>query len=156
MTEWLYFLCLFLWFYITCGDGGQVCPAGRPPVPRPAQLCPSTHLIPRLWILPQLARSQLSGPGGGPQSQPHRCFLLKMFRCLVLPPRLRFLLSPAPPSTLNSSEALVLNPSLFQMWQHLTKAEAKLLPLDSGGRRELSESVYTDVLDQSCSQTWQG
>ncbi|ELR53165.1 Plasma cell-induced resident endoplasmic reticulum protein [Bos mutus] len=44
----------------------------------------------------------------------------------------------------------------YQMWQHLTKAEAKLLPLDSGGRRELSESVYTDVLDQSCSQTWQG
>lgn len=63
---------------------------------------------------------------------------------------------PAPPSALSSSEALVLNPSLFQMWQHLIKAEAKLLPLDSGGHHELSESEYTDVLDQSCSQTWQG
>ncbi|XP_017528584.2 marginal zone B- and B1-cell-specific protein [Manis javanica] len=43
----------------------------------------------------------------------------------------------------------------YQMWQHLAKAEAKLHPQDSGGRRELSESVYTDVLDQTCSQTWQ-
>ena len=61
-----------------------------------------------------------------------------------------------PPFTLSSSEALVLNPSLFQMWQHLTKAETKLHTLDSGGRGKLSESVYTDVLDRSCSQTWQG
>ncbi|XP_059773201.1 marginal zone B- and B1-cell-specific protein isoform X2 [Balaenoptera ricei] len=44
----------------------------------------------------------------------------------------------------------------YQMWQHLTKAETKLHTLDSGGRGKLSESVYTDVLDRSCSQTWQG
>ncbi|XP_006923110.1 marginal zone B- and B1-cell-specific protein [Pteropus alecto] len=43
----------------------------------------------------------------------------------------------------------------YQMWQHLAKAEAKLHTPDSGGHQELSESVYTDVLDQSCSQTWQ-
>ncbi|XP_006180402.1 marginal zone B- and B1-cell-specific protein [Camelus ferus] len=43
----------------------------------------------------------------------------------------------------------------YQMSQHLTKAEAKLHTLDSGEHQELSESVYTDVLDQSCSQTWQ-
>ncbi|KAF6281048.1 marginal zone B and B1 cell specific protein [Rhinolophus ferrumequinum] len=43
----------------------------------------------------------------------------------------------------------------YQMWQHLAKAEAKLHTPDSGGRRELSESEYTDVLDRSCSQTWQ-
>ncbi|XP_006772507.1 PREDICTED: marginal zone B- and B1-cell-specific protein [Myotis davidii] len=41
----------------------------------------------------------------------------------------------------------------YQMWQHLAKAEAKLHT--PGGRQELSESVYTDVLEQSCSQTWQ-
>ncbi|EFB21030.1 hypothetical protein PANDA_000391, partial [Ailuropoda melanoleuca] len=46
---------------------------------------------------------------------------------------------------------------VYQMWQHLAKAEAKLHTPDSGGRRrELSESVYTDVLDQSCTHTWQG
>ncbi|XP_035944766.1 marginal zone B- and B1-cell-specific protein [Halichoerus grypus] len=46
---------------------------------------------------------------------------------------------------------------VYQMWQHLAKAEAKLHTPGSGGqRRELSESVYTDVLDQSCTQTWQG
>uniref|UniRef100_A0A8C9JE67 Marginal zone B and B1 cell specific protein n=2 Tax=Panthera TaxID=9688 RepID=A0A8C9JE67_PANTA len=44
----------------------------------------------------------------------------------------------------------------YQMWQHLAKAEAKLHTRDSGGQQELSESVYTDILDQSCSQTWQG
>ncbi|ELW54031.1 Plasma cell-induced resident endoplasmic reticulum protein [Tupaia chinensis] len=43
----------------------------------------------------------------------------------------------------------------YQMWQHLTKAEAKLNNPDSRGRQELTESVYTDVLDQSCSQNWQ-
>ncbi|XP_045856018.1 marginal zone B- and B1-cell-specific protein [Meles meles] len=43
---------------------------------------------------------------------------------------------------------------VYQMWQYLAKAEAKLHNPDSG--RELSESVYTDVLDQSCTQTWQG
>ncbi|KAM5214141.1 marginal zone B- and B1-cell-specific protein [Hipposideros larvatus] len=43
----------------------------------------------------------------------------------------------------------------YQMWKHLAKAEAKLHTPDSGGRQELSESVYTDVLDRSCSQTWQ-
>ncbi|XP_007517600.1 marginal zone B- and B1-cell-specific protein isoform X2 [Erinaceus europaeus] len=42
----------------------------------------------------------------------------------------------------------------YQMGQHLADAEAKLHSLDSGGRRVLSESVYTDVLDRSCSQTW--
>ncbi|KAM8763924.1 marginal zone B- and B1-cell-specific protein [Rhynchonycteris naso] len=41
----------------------------------------------------------------------------------------------------------------YQMWQHLAKAEAKLHTPQ--GRQELSESVYTDVLDRSCSQTWQ-
>lgn len=40
------------------------------------------------------------------------------------------------------------------MWQYLAKAEAKLHTLDSGERRQLSESSYTDVLDRSCSQTW--
>ncbi|XP_045301581.1 marginal zone B- and B1-cell-specific protein [Leopardus geoffroyi] len=44
----------------------------------------------------------------------------------------------------------------YQMWQHLAKAEAKLHTRDSGGQQELSESVYTDILDRSCSQTWQG
>ncbi|XP_035569704.1 marginal zone B- and B1-cell-specific protein isoform X2 [Canis lupus baileyi] len=45
----------------------------------------------------------------------------------------------------------------YQMWQHLAKAEAKLHTPDSGGRQwELSESVYIDVLDKSCSQSWQG
>ncbi|XP_029797411.1 marginal zone B- and B1-cell-specific protein [Suricata suricatta] len=44
----------------------------------------------------------------------------------------------------------------YQMWQHLTKAEAKLHTRDPGGQQELSESVYTDVLDRSCSQTWEG
>ncbi|XP_048187613.1 LOW QUALITY PROTEIN: marginal zone B- and B1-cell-specific protein [Perognathus longimembris pacificus] len=43
----------------------------------------------------------------------------------------------------------------YQMWQHLAKAEAKLHVPDSRGRLELTESVYTDVLDQSCSQGWQ-
>ncbi|XP_020023508.2 marginal zone B- and B1-cell-specific protein [Castor canadensis] len=43
----------------------------------------------------------------------------------------------------------------YQMWQHLAKAEAKLHSPDSRGRQELSESVYTDVLDRSCSQSWQ-
>ncbi|XP_016059227.1 PREDICTED: marginal zone B- and B1-cell-specific protein [Miniopterus natalensis] len=41
----------------------------------------------------------------------------------------------------------------YQMWQHLAKAEDKLHT--PGGRQELSESVYTDVLERSCSQTWQ-
>uniref|UniRef100_A0A8C3VQ92 Marginal zone B and B1 cell specific protein n=1 Tax=Catagonus wagneri TaxID=51154 RepID=A0A8C3VQ92_9CETA len=45
---------------------------------------------------------------------------------------------------------------VYQMEQHLTKAEAKLhTPDSSEGHRKLSESVYTDVLDQSCSQDWQ-
>ncbi|XP_039108702.1 marginal zone B- and B1-cell-specific protein [Hyaena hyaena] len=44
----------------------------------------------------------------------------------------------------------------YQMWQHLAKAEGKLHTRDSEGRQELSESVYTDVLDRSCSQTWEG
>ncbi|XP_037364238.1 marginal zone B- and B1-cell-specific protein [Talpa occidentalis] len=43
----------------------------------------------------------------------------------------------------------------YQMWQHLAKAEAKLHTPDSGEWQELSESAYTDVLDRSCSQTWQ-
>uniref|UniRef100_A0A8C9ABS7 Marginal zone B and B1 cell specific protein n=1 Tax=Prolemur simus TaxID=1328070 RepID=A0A8C9ABS7_PROSS len=43
----------------------------------------------------------------------------------------------------------------YQMGQHLAKAEAKLHTSDSEGRRELSESLYTDVLDLSCSQQWQ-
>ncbi|XP_069892234.1 marginal zone B- and B1-cell-specific protein [Dipodomys merriami] len=43
----------------------------------------------------------------------------------------------------------------YQMWQHLAKAEAKLHIADSRGRLELTESVYMDVLDQSCSQSWQ-
>ncbi|KAM9695651.1 marginal zone B- and B1-cell-specific protein isoform 1-T1 [Trichechus inunguis] len=44
----------------------------------------------------------------------------------------------------------------YQMWQHLSEAEAKLHTPESGRRRELSESGYTDVLDRSCSQSWQG
>ncbi|XP_006891241.1 PREDICTED: marginal zone B- and B1-cell-specific protein [Elephantulus edwardii] len=44
----------------------------------------------------------------------------------------------------------------YQMWQHLAEAEAKLHTLGSGGRRELSESAYTDILDRSCTQSWQG
>ncbi|KAF5913388.1 marginal zone B- and B1-cell-specific protein [Diceros bicornis minor] len=43
----------------------------------------------------------------------------------------------------------------YQMQQHLAKAEAKLHTQDSRGQQVLSESVYTDVLDGSCSQTWQ-
>ncbi|XP_004686580.1 PREDICTED: marginal zone B- and B1-cell-specific protein [Condylura cristata] len=43
----------------------------------------------------------------------------------------------------------------YQMSQHLAKAEAKLHTPDSRERQELSESAYIDVLDQSCSQTWQ-
>lgn len=68
------------------------------------------------------------------------------------PPETQAPILPSP--TLSSPKALVLSPSLFQMWQHLAKAEAKLHTPDSGGRRELSESEYTDVLDRSCSQTW--
>lgn len=60
-----------------------------------------------------------------------------------------------PSPTLSSPKALAFSPSLFQMWKHLAKAEAQLHTPDSGGRQELSESVYTDVLDRSCSQTWQ-
>lgn len=60
-----------------------------------------------------------------------------------------------PSPTPSRPKALALSPSLFQMWQHLAKAEAKLHTPDSGGHRELSESEYTDVLDRSCSQTWQ-
>ncbi|XP_076994164.1 marginal zone B- and B1-cell-specific protein [Tamandua tetradactyla] len=43
----------------------------------------------------------------------------------------------------------------YQMRRYLSEAEAKRHTPDSGGRPELSESVYTDVLDQSCSQSWQ-
>ncbi|XP_049642005.1 marginal zone B- and B1-cell-specific protein [Suncus etruscus] len=43
----------------------------------------------------------------------------------------------------------------YQMWQHLANAEAKLKTPDARGRLELRESEYTDVLDQSCSQSWQ-
>ncbi|XP_008842515.1 marginal zone B- and B1-cell-specific protein [Nannospalax galili] len=43
----------------------------------------------------------------------------------------------------------------YQIWKHLAKAEAKFHAPDSSGRQELSESIYMDVLDQSCSQNWQ-
>ncbi|XP_004477877.1 marginal zone B- and B1-cell-specific protein [Dasypus novemcinctus] len=43
----------------------------------------------------------------------------------------------------------------YQMWRHLSEAEAKLHTPVSGGQQELSESAYTDVLDQSCNQSWQ-
>ncbi|KAM7320118.1 hypothetical protein ACRRTK_020561 [Alexandromys fortis] len=43
----------------------------------------------------------------------------------------------------------------YQMGQHLAKAEAKSHGPDSSGLQELSESVYTDVLDRTCSQNWQ-
>ncbi|KAL1773952.1 marginal zone B-and B1-cell-specific protein [Sigmodon hispidus] len=43
----------------------------------------------------------------------------------------------------------------YQMGQHLAKAEAKSHPPDSSGSQELSESIYTDVLDRTCSQNWQ-
>lgn len=69
------------------------------------------------------------------------------------PPENQAPVCPSPP--LSRPKAQALSPCLFQMWQHLAKAEAKLHPQDSGGRWELSESVYTDVLDQTCSQTWQ-
>lgn len=42
----------------------------------------------------------------------------------------------------------------YQMGQHLADAEAKLHTPNSRGQQALSESVYTDVLDRSCSQTW--
>ncbi|XP_005065334.2 marginal zone B- and B1-cell-specific protein [Mesocricetus auratus] len=41
----------------------------------------------------------------------------------------------------------------YQMGQHLEKAEAK--SPDSSDLQELSESIYTDVLDRTCSQKWQ-
>ncbi|MEJ1286383.1 hypothetical protein NN561_017391 [Cricetulus griseus] len=41
----------------------------------------------------------------------------------------------------------------YQMGQHLARAEAK--SPDSSDLQELSESIYTDVLDQTCSQKWQ-
>ncbi|KAM6222083.1 marginal zone B- and B1-cell-specific protein [Rhynchocyon petersi] len=44
----------------------------------------------------------------------------------------------------------------YQMWQHLAEAEAKLHAPESRGRRGLSESTYMDILDRSCSQSWQG
>lgn len=43
----------------------------------------------------------------------------------------------------------------YQMGQHLAKAEAKSHGPGSSGLQELSESVYTDVLDRTCSQNWQ-
>lgn len=43
----------------------------------------------------------------------------------------------------------------YQMGQHLAKAEAKSHAPDSSGLQELSESIYTDVLDRTCSQNWQ-
>ncbi|XP_002744264.3 marginal zone B- and B1-cell-specific protein [Callithrix jacchus] len=43
----------------------------------------------------------------------------------------------------------------YQMWQNLAKAETKLHSPNSGGQQELSESVYLDVLDRSCSRNWQ-
>ncbi|EDK97137.1 RIKEN cDNA 2010001M09, isoform CRA_b [Mus musculus] len=43
----------------------------------------------------------------------------------------------------------------FQMGQRLAKAEAKSHTPDASGLQELSESTYTDVLDQTCSQNWQ-
>ena len=123
-------------------------------MPRPAQLCPPTHLIPRLSCLSWCVPSSLDlGEGHEVSLTGASCSKVPLPRSSSETQAAAF---PAPPSALSSSEALVLNPSLFQMWQHLTKAEAKLLPLDSGGRHELSESVYTDVLDQSCSQKWQG
>lgn len=68
------------------------------------------------------------------------------------PPETQAPVLPSP--LLRSLEALALSPSLFQMWQHLAKAEAKLHTPDSRGQQVLSELVYTDVLDRSCSQTW--
>ncbi|XP_004696711.1 marginal zone B- and B1-cell-specific protein [Echinops telfairi] len=44
----------------------------------------------------------------------------------------------------------------YQMWKHLAEADAKLHTSEPRGQRELSESVYTDVLDRTCSQSWQG
>jgi hypothetical protein len=62
---------------------------------------------------------------------------------------------PSFPQLTISLQSLAPSLSSFQMWQHLAKAEAKLHSPDSRGRQELSESVYTDVLDRSCSQSWQ-
>ncbi|OBS58249.1 hypothetical protein A6R68_10634 [Neotoma lepida] len=43
----------------------------------------------------------------------------------------------------------------YQMGQHLAKAEAKFHAPDSSELQELSESIYMDVLDRTCSQNWQ-
>lgn len=59
------------------------------------------------------------------------------------------------PTTDSRPKILALSTSSFQMGQHLAKAEAKSRGPDSSGLRELSESVYTDVLDRTCSQNWQ-
>lgn len=84
---------------------------------------------------------------------PHRCFLSKGSFATSFSPETQTPVVSSP--TLSHPKALALSPSLFQMWQHLTKAEAKLHTPNSRGRQELSESVYTDILDRSCSQTWQ-
>lgn len=59
------------------------------------------------------------------------------------------------PTTDNRPKVLALSTSSFQMGQHLAKAEAKSRGPDSSGLQELRESVYTDVLDRTCSQNWQ-
>lgn len=89
-------------------------------------------------------------------SLPHRCFRLNSERLghLNLPRDLGvcpFLL----PTIDSSPTVLALSTSSFQMGQHLGKAEAKSHGPDSSGLQELSESVYTDVLDRTCSQNWQ-
>ncbi|XP_069339825.1 marginal zone B- and B1-cell-specific protein isoform X2 [Eulemur rufifrons] len=75
--------------------------------------------------------------------------------CAVTPAGLWLTRDSCPAPLSSSPETLAPSPSLFQMGQHLAKAEAKLHTPDSEGRRQLSESVYTDVLDLSCSQQWQ-
>lgn len=155
------FLSLFLRFQIVCADG-QVLPGGGAPMPRPNSppqcFPPTSHpkaadlasagVVPAFWTWGRAVKpaSQVLPAQKAPLPRSSS----ETQASLPAPSPI------TPPFTLSSSEALVLNPSLFQMWQHLTKAEAKLHTLDSGGRGKLSESVYTDVLDQSCSQTWQG
>nr|XP_010342775.1 marginal zone B- and B1-cell-specific protein isoform X3 [Saimiri boliviensis boliviensis] len=80
--------------------------------------------------------------------------------CAVMPAELWLTRDSAPilptsPQLSSSPEALAPTPSLLQMWQNLAEAETKLHSPNSGGQRELSESVYLDVLDRSCSRNWQ-
>lgn len=126
---------------------------------------------PRKKVLPEVAQPSfgawagwgwdgvVEGVGDGREgccSLPHRCFWLNRERLghLSLPRDLGvcpFFL----PTIDSRPKVLALSTSSFQMGQHLAKAEAKSHGPDSSGLQELRESVYTDVLDRTCSQNWQ-